>query len=164
MGLCFAACDTPLPRRVAFNEADFAGYRGPGTATVTGKLVVPTEEGAKEGNGSRVELVPVNAYTEEMVEMELGQGRLLSPRVDPRFKQYARIVTTDGNGNFSITSVPAGRYFICGQVDWLPAGETDYVGQWALERIAVAPRRTLHVTLTHDPNEGHGVEMIEVLR
>jgi len=153
-----------VPRRVPFNEADFAAYRAPGTATVTGQLVVPTADGMKEGNGASVELVPVTAYTEEMVETELGQGLLLSPSVDARFKKYARIGTTDGHGNFSIPAVPAGRYFICGEVDWLPPAATDYSAQWAMERITVAPGQTLHVTLTHNPNHGHVIEMIETLR
>jgi len=162
--LCLTSCAPMVPRRVPFNEADFAAYRGPGTATVTGQLVVSTEDGMKEGNGVSVELVPVNAYTGEMVEMELGQGILLSPSVDARFNKYARIVTTDGHGNFTIPAVPAGRYFICGEVDWLPGYATDYKAQWAMERITVAPGQTLHLTLSHNPNHGHFIETTETLR
>jgi hypothetical protein len=161
---CFASCDTPVPRQTPFNEADFVKYRGPGTATVTGKLVVSTEDGTKEGNGASVELVPVNDYTVEMIEMELGHGQLLSPRADPRFKKYARIVTTDEHGNFSIPAVPAGHYLICGEVDWLPGYATDYKAQWALERITVASGERVHVTLTHNPSGGRRIEMIQLLR
>ena len=162
--LCFTACAPVVPRRVPFNQADFAAYRGPATATVTGQLVVSTRDGPQEGHGSNVELVPINAYTEEMVEMELGRGLLLAPSVDARFKKYARIVTTDSHGNFSIPAVPAGRYCICGEVDWLPPASDDYSGQWAMERINVARGQTLHVTLTHNPNHGHIMEMVQTLR
>ena len=163
VGLGLASCDTPVPRQVAFHEADFAAYRGPGTATVTGHLVVSTWDGVKVGSRTTVELVPVNAYTQEMVDTELVQGFRLSPEVDERFKKYARIVTTDKEANFSIQGVPAGHYFLLAEVDFLPPASDEYMGQWALERVDVAAGQTLHVMLTHNPGRGR-MERLEVLR
>ena len=48
-----------VPRRVAFNEADFATYAGPGTASVTGQLICSYEGEDHPGQGAPVTLLPV---------------------------------------------------------------------------------------------------------
>ncbi|HEY3837169.1 MAG TPA: hypothetical protein VGL72_11390 [Bryobacteraceae bacterium] len=149
------SCAIPMPRHVPFNEADFAAYRGPGTGTVVGKLAVSTDEGIKEGYSADIELIPVTPYTEEMVEVELGQGFVLMPPADSRFKKYARFAKADSHGNFVISQVPPGRYFICGEVDWLPIAAEDYDVQWGLERITMGKGQTVNITVTHNPNHGH---------
>jgi hypothetical protein len=160
---CLTSCATD--RRVPFNESDFAAYRGPGTGTVVGHLAVTDPDGKLHlGAHFDVEMVPVTPYTQEMVEVELGQGQLLHPPADPRFKKYARIVTADANGNFVFHQVPAGRYFVLGEVDWLLPASEDYAVQWGLERIAVGNGQTVNIVVSHNPNQGHGTQGIVILR
>ena len=152
-------------RQVPFNEADFSAYRGPGTGTVAGQLAVTDSNGElRVGSRFDVEMVPVTPYTQEMVEMELGQGLFLYPSVDSRFKKYARVVSADSNGNFVFHQVPPGQYFVCGEVDWLPPASEDYSVQWGLERITVGKGQTVHVTVSHNPNHGHIILGIGTLR
>jgi hypothetical protein len=108
------------------------------------------------GKDRDVELVPVTPYTQEMVDVELGQGYFLSPSADPRFKKYARIVTANADGNFAFHQVPAGRYFVLGEVDRYNAVFDNFEIHWGLERITVGPGQTVHVTVSHDPNQGTG--------
>jgi hypothetical protein len=88
-----------VPRRVPFEESAFAGYGSAGSATVSGKLVVTSSNGtvhlADDGNaedrldGTFITLLPVAAYTREMVDRELGDGEYLAPS-DPRLHKYVR--------------------------------------------------------------------------
>ncbi len=154
-----------IGRRVPFNEADFTAYRGAGTGTVAGHLAVTDPDGELHvGTGCDIELVPVTPYTQEMVEVELGQGFFLYPSADSRFKKYARVTRSDSNGNFVFHQVPAGQYFVCGEVDWLPPASEDYEVQWGLERITVGKGQTVNVTVSHNPNHGHIILGIGKLR
>jgi hypothetical protein len=165
--LAAAPCLTSrgVGRRVPFNEADFAAYRGAGTGTVAGQLAVTDTNGELHvGTRCDIELVPVTPYTQEMVEVELGQGLFLYPSVDSRFKKYARVMTADSNGNFVFRQVPAGQYFVCGEVDWLLPASDDYDVQWGLERVTVGKGQTVNVTVSHNPNHGHIVLGIGRLR
>jgi hypothetical protein len=155
VALLFTSC--AVGRRVPFNEADFIPYRGPGTGTVSGQLVVAMTDGERiVGKGRDVELVPVTPYTQEMVDVALGRGLFLSPSADSRFKKYARIVTANADGNFVFRQIPAGHYFLLGEVDRYSAEFDNYEIHWGLERITIGPGQTVHVTVSHDPDQGTG--------
>jgi hypothetical protein len=116
--LFFASCVFTAfyraPHQVAFNEADFASYAGSGTASVTGQLICSYEREDHPGQGSPVTLLPVTAYTKEMIDRELGDGLTLGPS-DPRLKKYVRITRTDDQGHFAFREVPPGEYFVAGE-------------------------------------------------
>src|SRR6202000_62689 len=64
-----AGIDIPsVPHQVAFNEAEFAGYGGPGTATVQGHIWVVGQDDHEfhPGDQTEVTLLPVTSYTTEM--------------------------------------------------------------------------------------------------
>ena len=141
-------------RRVPFNEAEFAAYRGSGSGSVTGQLSVTSSDGvvhagsAGQGpNSIHVTLLPVTAYTREMVEREIGDGENLGSS-DPRFQKYARLTSTDANGNFAFRQIPAGEYFVSGLGEWTASGDFQY--QWACERVRVGKGETVRIKLSHD--------------
>ena len=134
------------PRRVPFNEADFAAYRGTGSATVTGQLIVRSSDGETHiGSGVHVTLLPVTAYTREMVDREIGNGENLS-NSDARLQQYARLVKTDGQGRFVFDHVRPGKYFVSGLAEWYFADDAQY--QWACEQITVENGQPVHVQVS----------------
>jgi hypothetical protein len=163
VAVAFSSCATG--RRVPFNEADFAAYRGPGTGTVSGRLAITVpDEGVRVGKGSSIELVPVTPYTQEMVDVEIGDGLFLSPSADSRFKKYDRITTADANGNFVFRQVPAGHYFVLGEADKYDAEFDVFNIQWGVERVTVGNGEKVQVTVSHNPNHGDNVLGIGTLR
>ena len=144
------------PRQVAFNEAAFAAYGGPGTASVTGQLICTYQGEDYPGQGTPVTLLPVTAYTKEMIDRELGDGVTLVAS-DPRLKKYLRITRTDDQGHFAFRQVPAGEYFIAGEATWTPPGGGDFVGQWACEQVTVHKGQMLNLRVTHDPMHPGGM-------
>jgi hypothetical protein len=141
-------------RRVRFDESEFAAYRGTGSGTVTGLLAVKSSDGAEHvGNfggsmaGVHVTLIPVTAYTKEMVEREIGDGENLGAS-DPRFEKYVRVTKTDGNGSFVFNQIPAGDYFVSGLGEWVEYGEFKY--QWACERVTVGNGQTVRIKLARN--------------
>ena len=138
------------PRRVHFDESEFAAYRGSGSGTVTGQLDIKANGSEHVGNfgssiaGIHVTLIPVTPYTEEMVEREIGDGEYLGAS-DWRFKKYVRLTQTDPNGYFAFHEVPAGEYFVSGLGEWNERGEIKF--QWACERVRIEDGQTIKVRL-----------------
>jgi len=64
---CAALVNEPrVARRVPFNEAAFAEYRGAGSSAVAGQLIVKGPDGETHiGGGTEISLLPVTAYTKE---------------------------------------------------------------------------------------------------
>jgi len=131
---------------VAFNEAEFAPYRGAGSGSVAGQLVVTSDDGETHiGNGAHVTLLPVTSYTKEMVDREIGDGDDLASS-DPRLHAYVRLVTTDGGGNFVFDHLRPGEYFVCGLGEWYVGEDEQY--QWACERVTVGPDQAVRIKLS----------------
>ena len=130
---------------MAFNDADFAAYRGQGTSTVAGQLVTTSGGETYIGDGVYVTLMPVTAYTKEIIDRVIGNGENLAPS-DPRFRQYIRIMKTDGQARFVFDHVPAGEYFVAGLNEWSVGDSTEY--QWACERITVGKGQTVNIKLS----------------
>jgi hypothetical protein len=156
LALFFASCAfagfNAVPRQVAFNEADFATYGGQGTASVTGQLICSYEGKNHPGQGTPVTLLPVTAYTKEMIDRELGDGVTLMPS-DSRLKKYIRITNADHQGNFAFRHVPAGEYFVAGEAGW---DKADYeLHQWACERVTVHNGQMVNIRVTHNPQHGN---------
>jgi hypothetical protein len=150
-----------VSRRAPFEESEFAGYGSAGSATVSGKLVVTSSNGmvhlADDGNaedrhdGTFITLLPVAAYTREMVDRELGDGEYLAPS-DPRLHKYVRLTRTDAEGNFVFKQIPAGEYFVAGQVKGNSLDDFSYL--WACECIKVGKGQPVKIKLSHNPQHG----------
>jgi hypothetical protein len=140
----------PVARRVPFNESDFAAYGLPGSARVSGRLVVTDAQGdIHPGNQCIVALLPVTAYTKEAVQREvIGAEHMVSP--DPRFAKYRRSAKCDEAGNFRFDGVPAGEYFLISLAEWNELFDNPNY-QWACERIKVAKGHGYTITLSHNP-------------
>ena len=110
------ACHTPQPHQVAFDEATFVRAARSGSGAVGGRAYAVYRGDEYSANGETVELVPVNAYTTETIERGLLHGRILSP--DPRLAHYRRTATADEHGNFLLTGVPPGDYFLSSVAEW----------------------------------------------
>jgi len=134
-----------VPRRVAFNEAEFAPYRGAGSGSVAGQLVTSSGGEVHIGSGVHVTLLPVTAYTKEMVDRIIGNGEILAPS-DARLHPYVRIAKTDDGGRFVFDHVPPGEYFVTGLNEWYVGDDSQY--QWACERITVGKGQKVNIQVS----------------
>ena len=138
-----------------FDESAFAAYGGSGSGSVAGQLIVTWKGQTYPGEGVPITLIPVTAYTREMVDRELGDGEYLAPS-DPRFKKYVRITKADHQGNFAFHQIPAGEYFVAGEASWNEAGSSDtFLHQWACERVKVGNGQTVRIKVSHNPQHGN---------
>ncbi|MDR3402145.1 MAG: hypothetical protein P4L99_06560 [Chthoniobacter sp.] len=129
-----------------FNEADFAAYRGAGSGTVAGQLIVTSADGETHiGDGEHITLIPVTAYTQEMVDREIGEGENLASS-DPRFRPYVRLTKADSHGNFLFDHLCPGEYFVSGLAEWYFGDDAQY--QWACERVSVRNGQTVRLKLS----------------
>jgi hypothetical protein len=124
-------------RQTAFNPADFSSATRKGSGVVAGRVSVDTQNhGTIHPHFQQIILVPVNPYTTENVQRRFINGENLQ-NADKRLLQYERSVNTDGDGNFTFRGVPAGEYYLEGEMPWL----TSYVStddQGASERLYVS--------------------------
>ncbi len=137
---------------MAFNEAEHAAFRGTGSSSITGPVVVTGPDGVTHwGIQDYVTLIPVTSYTKEMVDREIVHAEYLAPS-DARFHKYVRVTTTDGRGNFTFDQVAPGDYFVTCLVDWLLGDINDgiYEHQWACERVTVGRGQTLHLKVSRN--------------
>jgi hypothetical protein len=111
-----AGASCTASHQVAFNESAFKGLGGLGSATVTGRAYAVYGGNEHPANEESVELLPVNAYTTEIVQSSLLTGRGMQS--DPRLVKYRRAAASDSNGNFAIRHVPAGEYYVISVAEW----------------------------------------------
>lgn len=149
--LAFPACAPIVSHQVPFREADFAAPHGHGTGSVTGQVSVPLGNGFSTivGVDEKPQLLPVNAYTSEIIQKQFVEGRNLAPS-DSGLARYLHIAQADGMGNFTFRGVPAGSYFLVSQVEsshciW----NTDQDGN--LSKITITNRTPLYARISvHD--------------
>ena len=107
-----------VSRQVAFNPADFSVAQHKGSAVVTGQVSVDTQNhGTLHPHFQPLILVPVNAYTTENVQRRFIGGEKLADS-DKRILAYERNADTDRDGHFAFRNVPAGDYYIEGELPW----------------------------------------------
>lgn len=141
-----SSCAVGAPRRVPFNEAELSRYRGAGSGTISGEAVVTGLDGVTHyGIQDYVTLLPVTAYTKEMVDRTIVNAEYLAPS-DPRFHPYVRRTTTHGDAKFTFDHVPPGEYFVVCLVDWPIGDVTEY--QWACERVSLGKGQNLRIRLS----------------
>ena len=72
------------------------------------------------GDKTQVTLEPVTPYSNEWYEVNyLGNRSLQKP--DPRYNQYVRGAMTNEEGDFTISGVGPGDYYLTGTVNWKAA-------------------------------------------
>ncbi len=115
--LSFAGCTTPSSsHQVAFDESSFKSSNGSGSGTVTGRAYAVYRGDEHPASDETVEMLPVNAYTTEIVQGSLLAGHEMES--DPRLAKYRRSAGSDSNGAFAIRHVPAGEYYVISFAEW----------------------------------------------
>jgi hypothetical protein len=145
-GLLLAACQTPQPHQVAFDESAFVRAARPGSGTVGGRAYAVYRGGEHPANGETVELVPVNAYTSETIVRGLLRGRILTP--DPRLARYRRAATADAQGNFVITGVSSGDYYVSSLAEWQHHYESENADDTGTQSMVAEYKKPIFAHIT----------------
>ena len=97
-------------------------YNKTGTESIIGQAFMRKMQGdVVYGAGSTISLMPVTAYTTEIMNKEIRGGLILTPPRSPALS----ILTTqaDGEGNFKFENLAAGDYYVYGDVVWYAGDE-----------------------------------------
>ena len=158
LGVLEGCAARPVPRRAAFNEAEFQPYAGSGTSTIQGQAFLKTRGGeVRFGAGNTVYMVPATSFTREWYDRAVVGGVNLGaadPEAQSRIAQYERRTTADGNGNFEFRNIPAGEYFITCNIVWEVPYSTGYTvqttqtGGTAHAAVKVGPGETVKAVVT----------------
>lgn len=140
----------PLP----FDEAEYNALPKVGTGTVKGQVFAKTRGGdVKKGAGNNVILIPATVYGNLRYREQVIGGKLLAKAEDPRYARYVREQTTDGDGRFTFTNVPSGKYYAVSYITWEAPSSNPYLttetqGGKVHKEIEVQNDQTLEVILT----------------
>jgi len=130
-----------VERQVPFPAEEYAKLDKAGTASVSGRLFLETPNGVIPGAGETVSIAPATKYSAEAAEIALT-GRAVEP-ADPRAREYTHYVTTDAQGYFQATGLPAGVFYIAGSVK-PPGGERQII----INQISLREGQSLEVSLS----------------
>lgn len=122
--LLLTACATVGTLNSAFdpNAANFIKQTGKGG--ITGQAFLRRNDGiVVYAAGSEVSLLPKTPHTDEIVSKMFGSSRFAYTKVgfnnqDPRFIEYIKTTTADGEGRFTFSSLPNGSYYLITSVVW----------------------------------------------
>lgn len=104
--------------RIPFPENEYSQLQKEGSAIVKGQVFMKTRGGnVKYGAGEEILLNPVTSYSKQWFEVNYLGKRVMSAQ-DPRQKDYIKTTLADGEGRFIFKKVPAGRYYVVGNVTW----------------------------------------------
>ncbi|WP_445620546.1 carboxypeptidase-like regulatory domain-containing protein [Kushneria sp. Sum13] len=110
-----------VKRQVPFPVDTYAALSKTGTATIKGRLAYQLTSGQTVyGNREKVSIAPATEYSAEAADKALA-GQRVEP-ADPRAQAYTHMTTTDANGYFTATGIPAGTFYVAGTVA-LPGGQ-----------------------------------------
>lgn len=111
-----------VERKVAFPVQEYEALEMEGSSTVKGQFFMTTRGGeVKYGAGRDIALTPVTSYTTEATQVAMS-GRAIAP-ADPRAQAYTKKSIADGSGNFEFNNLPAGKYYVAGEMFWeVPTG------------------------------------------
>lgn len=114
--------NVPAPRNAMYVESEYAPYREPGTAVITGQAFAKTRGGeVKFGAGNTVVMNPVTSYSDEWWARAVRVGEHLEDP-DPRIISFSSQATADGEGRFKFERLPAGDYYIACWIRWETGG------------------------------------------
>ena len=168
MFACLSGCASlvaPPPRQVnltsTFNPQEVAWSKATGTGSITGQAFFQTRGGQpRTCAGLQVSLQPHSTYGDERLSAiygntEKGAVHALATRVqfvpdDPTYKETVKTSTCDAQGNFSFTSLPAGKYFLVASIVWSIPGQefAPPQGGALLQSVTLADGENKRIILT----------------
>jgi hypothetical protein len=150
LGLCgilsCAGCAARASHQVAFDESAFKGSDGSGSATVAGRAYAVYGGNNYPANEEAVELLPVNAYTTEIVQGSLLTGHPMQS--DPRLAKYRRSAASDSNGNFAIRHVPAGEYYVISFAAWKHHYEMENADDTGTDKVTAEYKKPIFTRIS----------------
>ena len=137
---CTAPSQVPYALTTPYSEADFRPSGGPGPASVTGPAFMKTVGGeVRTCAGEDVALFPATAYNREIVQ-SIRQGHENLSNRNPATDAYVRHATCDAQGNFAFAGVPAGTWFVWGNVNRdVPGDYGGHQGGRLIKEVTVVP-------------------------
>ena len=148
VGIILLGTGCQTPRRLnMYVPADYEQYKEPGIETVTGQAFRRQRGGGVVyGAGSTISMMPVTAYTMEIMNREIIGGLELTPPRSPALWEFIFTNQADGEGNFEFKNLPAGDYYIYGDVVWIIDDEIQ--GGILVKRVEVGSGEREKVMLT----------------
>lgn len=132
------------PSRTPFPEDVYKSLPKTGDAQLAGVVMYVDNEGEVH-YADKIEVVaaPVTSYSKEAYDA-LGRNAPVPP-ADARAQAYTRHARTDGQGFFKMLYLPAGEYFVIGQVKWRKNGIQQH--QTVRDQVAIKAHETTYVNL-----------------
>lgn len=141
-----AGCTTDSTHQIAFDESVFKGSGGSGSATITGRAYAVYRGDEHTASDEAVELLPVNAYTTEMVQGGLLTGHPMQS--DPRLAKYRRSATSDSNGTFAIRRVPAGDYYVISFAEWAYSYDSENADDTGTDKVTAEFKKPIFAKIS----------------
>ena len=102
-----------------FRYEDWQQGAKSGSCTLKGQAFLKTRGGdVKTCAGSKVILMPYNAYTSEMFGYMKGGGNYKFTNLDERLARYSKMTICDAEGDFIFENLSTGRWLILSEVTW----------------------------------------------
>ncbi|WP_035572724.1 hypothetical protein [Halomonas halocynthiae] len=103
-----------VERKIAFPADEYAALKKTGTATISGRLVLPTQGGTVIGADETISVAPVTTYSAEAAERALA-GRAVT-KADPRAREYTHTTRSNEEGYFVLRNLPSGDFYVSGSL------------------------------------------------
>src|SRR5215467_5144432 len=119
VAVAFTACSsTPKPSpqdaRLTFDPDAHISYFPAGTGEIRGKAFLhQSDEEGVTCAGSKVIATPATRFFRQLIELAaMGQMPLIGEAVGADYAKVVRLSVCDPDGNFSITALPPGDWFV----------------------------------------------------
>ena len=153
------ACVAPQPIALTthFSPAEVAWAKAKGTNSVSGQGFLRQQGGGVVTcAGYGVSLVPVSAYSTERISTIYGSSTqgfadsILAPKLtssDPGYDASKHMAQCDAQGNFTLTGLADGDYYLVTQVIWM-AGNAEQGGS-LMQKVSLHGGEHKQVLLTN---------------
>ncbi|QGM47439.1 carboxypeptidase regulatory-like domain-containing protein [Methylocystis heyeri] len=142
-----AGCNQSSPHldSAAFNPAEAAFIRVPGTASIAGQAFLTDAGETRYAAGEVVRLIPASSYAQARIAHFYGASKFVAADAmpkstpDPEYVAYTRATKAGAEGRFSFDHVAPGRYFLTTQIIWKPKGAAQSQGGGAFYQAVTVP-------------------------
>lgn len=149
--LCLAltvvlGCSSHHPKLENMNEREYAPYRNPGTATISGQVTLTLASGTVlDGAACQVRLTPVTTMSTRHMQDVMGGS---TKEWDDEENAVWWLTTADDLGRFKFERVPTGSYYITCPVAWRDPGSNDTRQRVLWAEATVGPEESVTVSVS----------------